>query len=181
MNRSPPREHVVANQLAILSELQTLNGHLEKTAQTSNEPAEADAQLEAILGVLQDIKKQNKPRHIFLRATLGTTKTIAKFPFQLASSVLKAAGMTIGLPSLIAIGIYTGNGGDPMDIPCNVAEWSEKHFGSQAELTLMFSQACALFQNGFKANDLDGEYELYSPPIYEDNMQDLFPSQGSPS
>ena len=122
----------VAKHLSAISS--TLKGLAEKnTGETQSQLLELVAQIE----------KYQKPKSMFKRATLAT----AKAPFQFIGGVAKTVGMTVGIPSLIALGVHVGNGNDPMNLPCEITDWSNKHFGSQASLTLTFESFCTLTHN----------------------------------
>lgn len=122
----------------VLGALSELNKNINELTASAHKPEEHQQLTE----LLQKIEQHLKPKNSFKRAAQGLALGIAKAPFQLLNSLAKGIGVTVGLPSLIALGVHTGTGNDPMDIPCNVTSWSSEHFGSQAALTQAFSGLC---------------------------------------
>lgn len=100
--------------------LAAISGTLNAIAEALINTTETQPQ---ILELLTKIEEYQKPKSIFKRAAIGTLKA----PFQLLGATLKTIGLTVSIPALIAIGVSIGNGNDPMDIPKNVANWTEKH------------------------------------------------------
>lgn len=76
-----------------------------------------------ILERLEKIEKNGRPKSLTRKATIASLKA----PFQFVGGIVKTVGMTVGIPAFIAVGVYVGNGNDPMDIPQNLADWAKKH------------------------------------------------------
>ncbi len=154
--------HEEANKIALANAL-------EKLTQTIQGQGDQSEVLNDIKEQLATIANNTRPKNKFLRAT-KTTWGIIKAPFQLVSGPVKAATIAVGLPSLIAAGTYVGNGGDAMDIPCNLKDWSNKHFGENAALTLTLSDFCEAAHNFSHSDDHshDGLGELDGFDGFED-------------
>ena len=125
-----------------------------------------------LLKLVAQIEKHQKPSSMFKRATWAT----AKAPFQFIGSVAKTVGMTVGIPSLIALGVHVGNGNDPMNIPCDITGWSNKHFGSQASLTLTFESFCASTHNLSR----DVNHQHWTPDSFDTSPFPEYDGQETP-
>ncbi|MGH1398606.1 MAG: hypothetical protein ACRBCT_05265 [Alphaproteobacteria bacterium] len=158
--------HEEANILALVHATEELTAELKAKGVPHERSEKALNDIHAALETIaQNTKSPSSTRKLLTKTGLG----ILKAPFQIVAGTLKTGAAVIGIPALIATGFYTGNGNDPMDIPCNVMDWSNKHFGTNAVLTELSLNFCALAHSITQSNEHDHQAipDNYQPEYLE--------------